>query len=120
MSDYNKEIAKEVVDCVKNAGYRAFLAKSRDYGFFTDTEGSRIISFGVDLGTVKLSGNYSTNQPKQTGTGWRICEGFDCSKINEYFNTLPPRWAVGSSDWKLTDLENHLRVYQQSSQFTEE
>ena len=43
MSIYEKEAAQAVVQAIKAAGFRAFLAESGTYGFYTDADGSKII-----------------------------------------------------------------------------
>lgn len=115
---FNQMVANEVVQQIKAAGFRPFLAASGTYGFYTDAEGSRVVSFQVDLGMVKVSGNYKTSWPSRTGTGWGL-GGFNQTKIAEYFNSYPPRWAVGDATWKLTTLEEHLKTYQSSSKYVE-
>lgn len=119
--EYKKQVINELSQAIINAGYRVFIAESGTYGFFTDNEGTKVISFQYDLGSVSFSGNYKTDNGRQTGTGWRISEQIDLTKsgIDSLFNTIPPRWAVGNSNWKFTTLDQHLNTYQRSSRYSE-
>jgi len=116
-----KEMISDLVAMIKAAGFRAFVAERGTYGFFTNAAGSRVISFGIDLGAITFSGNYKTNQPSQTGTGWMI--GRTCDIQTSSFEALidhyPPRWAVGDAKWQFTSLEQHLKTYQESSRYKE-
>lgn len=116
----NQQLVSEVAAQILAQGYRVFIAKRGDYGFFTDAEGSRVISFGCDLGGINFSGNYKTSIPQQTGTGWRITDNlydaFDCAQI---FNASAPWWAVGDATWNYTTLAQYLKTYQPSSEFSE-
>lgn len=72
MNDF--ETAREFAQFIKGLGFRAFVAGvpggegMRGYGFITDAEGTRVLGFGMQDGT--LSGNY--NGDRQTGSGWRM------------------------------------------------
>lgn len=114
---YKKEMIRELSADIKKAGFRVFIAASGEYGFYTDAEGSRIVSFGVDLLSVRYSGNYVTNMPRNTGTGWRI--GENLTEFAAAFNYCAPSWAVGTAKWKYTTLAEYLKSYQASSKFEE-
>lgn len=116
---YKQEIFAEVAQQIKKEGFRVFVADSGTYGFFTDTEGTRVISIGMDFTQVKASGNYKTNQPKLTGTGWGITDNVITGHASHYFNASAPRWAVGDSKWRFTTLNEHLATYQTSSKYKE-
>ena len=111
---YEQDLIDSVVAEIKAAGFRVFIAERGTYGFYTDDEGSRVVSFQVDLGAVHYSGNY---QSQQSGTGWRLDTGDFESMLHAY----PPRWAVGreTKPVKLITLEDHLKRYQSSSKYTE-
>ena len=120
MSIYEKEAAQAVVQAIKAAGFRAFLAESGTYGFYTDADGSKIISFQCNgIEGPKFSGNYKTSAPRQTGTGWRISDDFNASDLDKYFNASPPHWAVSCAKWEFTSLADHQATYQASSKYTE-
>jgi hypothetical protein len=109
MSDYEKEIVNDLVGKIKAAGFRAFVAERGTYGFFTDADGTQVISFGVDLGTVTVSGNYKTDRPRETGTGWVIEKTVgDVPDVKALFDQYPPRWATGDAKWSFTTLDRHL------------
>jgi hypothetical protein len=116
MATTTQKFIAEVAADIKAKGYRVFISGSGTYGIFTDDVGAKVISFGYDLGCVNFSGNYKTDKPMQTGTGWSIGRSTD---IDEIFKSSPFHWAVGSSKWKYTTLEQFLKTYQVSSKFEE-
>jgi len=127
-TDYKIEAIKELAKNLITAGYRVFISKTGTYGFYTDKEGSKVISFQMDLFSVSARGNYKTSAPKQTGQGWRITDCFSCfnmdssdnkDEADKVFNAYPPSWALGSATFKYTTLERHLKEYGQSSGYTE-
>ena len=109
---------KELTDKLKKQGYRVFLADSGTYGFYTNELGSKLVSFQIDLGVLSFSGNYKTDNGRQTGTGWRITAN-DTGDYKAIFNTPAPHWAVGDSKWQYTTLKQHLDTYQKSSKYNE-
>jgi hypothetical protein len=117
MLNYKKQAIQKLTIKILIKGYRVFIAKNGEYGFFTNDSGSRLVSFQCDLGGITFSGNYKTNNPRQTGTGWRI--GGGNIDIDQVFNAYPPRWALGCSSFKYTTLEQHLNFYGRSSGYTE-
>ena len=118
MGNYKQDMIREIAEDIKKAGFRVFLAASGTYGFFTDAEGSRVISFQTEILSLSFSGNYKTDNPKGTGSGWQILEGYP-KDFSEIFNSYPPHWAVGSAKWKFTTLDQHLATYQKSSKYQE-
>jgi hypothetical protein len=116
MSDYKRALIAELVKEIKKEGFRVFLAKDKMYGFYTDNEGLSVVSFGLDICEITFSGNYKTDKPAQTGTGWRF-DKIDTFK--GYLNTTAPQWAVGGTKWSHTTLKQHLDDYQASSKYTE-
>ncbi len=111
--DYQVEIIEELIPKIQKAGFRVFIAERGTYGFYTDKEGSKVISFQADLGGVSFSGNYRS---KQDGTGWRI--GENLTEFANVFVAPVPYWA--SSNYTITTLEQHLAQYQSSSKYTEQ
>lgn len=112
---YKEKAVKELAAEIKAAGFRVFIAKSGTHGFYTDGAGSRVVSFQFDLGGFMFTGNYKTDQPRSTGTGWVCSEG----DFQNMFNQHAPQWAVHGANWKYTTLAQHLATYQASSQYTE-
>lgn len=112
---YKTEMVKELANQIKQEGFRVFIAKSGTYGFYTDTTGSRVVSFQADLGGMKFIGNYKTSAPHSTGTGWELSQ----DTFQGMFNQSAPSWAVKGVTWKYTTLEQHLATYQQSSIYAE-
>ena len=110
------EIINEYAQEALTAGFRVFIAERGTYGFFTDKEGKKVVSFGVEFGGIKLSGNYKSSQPRQCGTGWGFGEYL--TPI-EAFNAGAPRWATGGHSWAYTTLDQHLKAYQASSKYIE-
>jgi hypothetical protein len=116
--NHKTQSINELTSKIKEQGFRVFIAKSGTYGFFTDTEGSKVVCFQVDFLSPSFSGNYKTDNPKSTGTGWRISDS-DTEDYGTIFNAYPPHWAVGDSKWKFTTLDQHLDSYQKSSHYSE-
>jgi hypothetical protein len=116
--------AKEFAHFVKGLGFRAFVAEPGlgrgGYGFITDAEGSRVLSFSFNDGG-SLGGNYGPPS-QESGTGWRI-DGhpLDLKTAHDVYRALyahPPRWC--GKGWKnLTTLEQHLQTYGKSSNYRE-
>lgn len=114
---YEKAIAQEFCNAVLLAGLRPFLAEKGTYGFYTDAEGTRVVSFQVDLGTLKLSGNYKS---QECGTGWVMGPWNEGDDLAEILKAGAPRWATNGEAVRLTTLEQHLKTYQQSSRYQEQ
>lgn len=116
--------ALEFVELVLDSGYRAFLAERGTYGFYTDAEGSRVVSFQIDCPN-SVSGNYRpvnvAEHGRQLGTGWRIMGRLPESKkeLQACFDASAPLWATQGLPVTLVTLEQHLKTYQQSSRYTE-
>lgn len=112
---YKTEAVAKLAQEIKAEGFRVFIAHSGTYGFYTDLEGSRVTSFRFDLGGFKFSGNYKSDQPRQTGTGWEVLTGTFKDMHAEY----PPAWATQGANWRFTTMAEHLAIYQVSSKYTE-
>ena len=102
---YQNETARRVADEAIRAGYRAFIAKRGHYGIITDTEGTRVVSFQVDLCSVDFGGNYVTSAPQRTGSA---------AEIHRAMREDPPAWALCGAAARLTTLEEHLKMYDSS------
>lgn len=115
MTNYKVEAISELAVQIKQAGYRVFIAARGEYGFYTDACGSRVVCFQYDLGGINFSGNYKTEQPRTTGTGWRL----EVAGFTDMFNQVAPEWAVGRFKWTYTTLAQHLATFQASSKYVE-
>lgn len=115
----DRQVISELADTLKLYGYRVFIAESGTYGFYTDQEGSRVVSFQHNLMSLKFSGNYIS---RKCGTGWRIAENVGIpseTQARNYFNENPPYWATNGERVLLTTLQDILDAYQRSSKFKE-
>lgn len=115
---YKVKATQELAQEVKKAGFRVFIAKSGTYGFYTDSDGTKLVSFQYDLCGFKFTGNYKS---ATCGTGWGMDNvyNFTAEVFQKMFDSHPPRWATNGEQVKLTTLEQHLKTYQASSQYTE-
>lgn len=108
---YKTEVIAEVASDIRKAGFRTFIAESGEYGFYTDKEGSRVVSFEIRYLSVSISGNYSS---KSCGTGWGITDD-NKGEYEKYFNENPPYWATKGEKVSLTTLEEELNMYGSSN-----
>jgi len=115
---YDKQVISELTGRIKEAGFRVFLAERETYGFFTDEKGTKVVSFQVDYLSPRFSGNYITDKPASTGTGWQITD-HDRGDYSNIFSEYPPRWALGDAKYRYATLEDHLKRYQSSSKYQE-
>lgn len=133
MSDY--QTAREFAQFIKGLGFRAFVAGGmggdgrNGYGFITDTEGSRVLSFEMRSGN--LGGNYGP--PSRTsGTGWQLNGDVWSLKTADdvrkaLYVTAPdfcrrasPQSRGDDSGWQYyTTLAQHLAMYGASSKYEE-
>ena len=114
MNNWKREAILKLVAKLKHAGFRVFIANEGEgfYGFYTDQEGARVVSFQLDFFTPVFSGNYKS---KHCGTGWRIETGDYAAMLN----ANPPLWATAGENVKLSTLDDHLKNYQNSSNYLE-
>lgn len=121
--NYKKQLVAHIAQRLHSFGFTVYIAEDGNYGFYTD--GVRVVSFGGHWNTsVDFSGNYSTNVPRQTGTGWGLDGGKELSDIDEetarrFITESAPRWAIrGASVVNYTTPEQHLKTYGPSSRYT--
>lgn len=113
-----RDFAKHIV----GLGFRVFIAREGmgEYGFITDAEGSRVLSFSFNDGGT-LGGNYGPPS-KESGTGWRIDGNPYTLKtaddVRKALNERPPQW-VGKGWRYLVTLDQHLASYGSSSRYVE-
>lgn len=125
MSNYKKEALIVLAMEIKaNTGYRVFLSErvGCSHGFITNASGSRVVSFQLDILSVSFSGNYKS---KSCGTGWRM-DGVEVEHVTNkesldriFDNNSVPLWATKGEKVKLVTLDEHLKIYGQSSMFVE-
>ena len=120
MSRY-ADMCKEVAATIMEAGFTVYLARSEEYGFFTNTEEKVLVSFGNFGFNARFSGNYAAQRGSGCGCGWIIDDVYplNAEKVREIFQQAhcPPQWAIGSNTVKLCTVESHLKIYT-SSGFT--
>ena len=103
---------------IKAMGFRVFLAESGHYGFITNDDGSRVISFSFSL-DPSLSGNYGPPS-RESGTGWRLSRSPESLRtvedVEAAFAENPPAWC--GKGWRyMTTLEQYLKDYGPTSRF---
>lgn len=118
MYNYNRELIKETAKEIKSHGFRVFIAERGTYGFYTDAEGSRVVSFEADLCGLRFSGNY---QSQTCGTGWGLKSPPSLSKsdLDRTLFSTAPLWATQGERVSYTTLEKKLAIYQSSSKYKE-
>lgn len=109
---YHKKWALEIALEAIKQGFTVYFAKKGTYGFFTDNEGKRLVSFDVSGLRPGFSGNYKS---LKCGTGWRL----DSDNIEQAWleSQCPPLWATSGEKVKLTTVEEHLKRYHPSSRY---
>lgn len=105
---------------IKAMGFRVFMAERGYYGFITNDEGSRVISFSFS-DNPSLSGNYGPPS-RESGTGWRLSRSpSDLRTVEDVkaaFAETPPSFC--GKGWRyMTTLEQHLKAYSASSRYYE-
>lgn len=95
---YDKQIATEFAKHVVSKGFTVYMAESGTYGFLTDNSEKRALSFGVDLGSIKLSGNFK-HASRERGRGWRFKRtvhprALTPTEISDYLYAQAPKWAL--------------------------
>ena len=118
--NYKQEQTTELAARIKALGFRVFVAERGEYGFITDAEGSRVLSFGFSDGG-SLGGNYGPPS-KESGTGWRMDRTpYDLKTAADVSAALyAPAPAFTGKGWRrYTTLEQHLQQYGSSSRYQE-
>lgn len=117
---YRQTATKEFAARIKSFGFRVFVAERGEYGFITDDEGSRVLSFSFTDGG-NLGGNYGPAS-RESGTGWRMDETpYDLRTADDVRKALYARPPVYCGNgWKhMTTLKQHLALYGRSSRYAE-
>lgn len=122
----NKERTAQLVAKIKSFGYPVYLAEKGDYGFFTNLDGSRIISFQIDYFFFNFSANHKSIG---LGSGYRITNDEQCliweidtfctAKFLESLLNAPAYKSRRKNEKFLswTTLDQHLAFYQSSSKY---
>jgi hypothetical protein len=117
----NQQAALDFAQKAKAWGFRAFLAEKRKYGFVTNADGSRVVSFEFNDGRGKLLGNYGPPS-SESGTGWVLDKDPDDVRSAEEMARVlaahPPAFC-GKGWSRLSTLADHLALYGTSSRYTE-
>lgn len=112
--------AAEFAAHIKAMGFRAFIAESGEYGFVTDADGTRVLSFSFN-GPTGLSGNYHPPS-RESGTGWAMSkfpgELMTREDVEMALYAMPPAFA--GKGWKrVSTMADYIGLYGASSRFTE-
>lgn len=122
----DKERTAELVNKIKSFGYPVYLSEKGNYGFFTNADGSRVISFQIDYFFFNFSANHKSIG---LGTGYRITNDEKCLlwEIDTFctVNFLEslinaPIYISRRKNEKFlswTTLDQHLATYQSSSKY---
>lgn len=120
---YRKEQAARFADHVKSLGFTVYMAESGTYGFITDKQADRVMSFQFDLGGIALSGNYK-KPVSGAGTGWVIAKELSCTELNaqqvaDMLHSVAPLWATKGATGPITyaTVADHMANYGTSSKF---
>ena len=122
----DKERTAELVAKIKSFGYPVYLSEKGNYGFFTNADGSRIVSFQIDYFFFNFSANHKSIG---LGTGYRITSDEKCllweidnfctAKFLEGLINAPIYRSRRKNEKFLswTTLDQHLATYQSSSKY---
>ena len=122
----NKERTAELVKKIKSFGYPLYLSEKGNYGFFTNADGSRLISFHIDYFFFSFSANHKSIG---WGSGYQITNDEQCLlwEIDsfctaDFLESLinAPIYKSKRNDGRFlswTTLKQHLETYQSSSKY---
>lgn len=113
--NYKQEAIAKLAQQIKHEGFRVFIAKSGTYGIFCNREGTRVTSFQYDISGIRYFGNYVTDQPRRTGTGWEARQGAFADINAEY----PQPWMTNDAKWSFKTLKQMQKDYAASSCYVE-
>lgn len=112
---YQQDIIKEVANTLVGFGFTVYLSKSKTHGFYTNKQGSRVISFQTDLGVIKFSGNYKPS--RESGTGWGMeykTSPLTLKVATDMLAANAPSWTRNYNP-QYTTAAQHLETYGASS-----
>ncbi len=119
-TEMKRELISQIAKSLKSFGYKVYISKSKEYGFYTD--GLQVVCFGGQWSFyVDFGGNYISPPHSGCGTGWQIAK--EMSSItkdlaDEFIKAPAPHWATRGVPVILESPEHHLQFY--SSSFYEE
>lgn len=116
MNSIRNEIALDVARKALAEGVRVFLSQDEAYGFITDDDGARVVSFQARGFEPSFSGNYLHENPRKYGQGWQIRDGMPAT-LRELLPAVPFRGIKGR--WRYKTLDQYLGEYCNSSGFFE-
>ena len=114
---YQCELIKKVSQAIKDKGFRVFVSESGTHGFYSDSEGKRVVSFNWNTGGISFNGNYQSNT---CGTSWRLSydkiniTSFLTSDLTNMLYELAPSWAISSTKVSYTSVDQFLTIYNSS------
>lgn len=114
-----KDLAKEIADKALAEGLRVWLSDDGEggHGFFSNQEGTRVVSFQNYFGMPRFTGNYGP-PTRSAGTGWCIQDDIGSSEsLSPLLNAYPPSYCVGWSYF--TTVDQHLKVYGKCCRYKE-
>ena len=120
MCNYRQSEAISFAKRIKELGFRVFLAENREYGFVTNADGSRVITFSF-LMDPSLSGTYGPPS-RESGTGWRLSRSPEnirtAEDVEAALAETPPAYC--GKGWRyFTTLDQYLDYYGASSRYFE-
>ncbi len=124
--NYKQAAISELAEKIKSFGYRVFISKNGEYGFYTNAEGSRVVSFQTDFGSIVFSGNYQAKTHEvacRIGQGWRLEGRWNVSEVTDdtllnFIISPAPRWAVREHEFTYKTLADET-MYGKSSGYVE-
>lgn len=122
--EWKKQAILDLTNTIKNNGFRVFIAKSGEYGFYTNKEGSSVVSFQIDYFSVIFSGNHRVLRDGHiVGAGWRFDKQpsvLDYESLQGMIDARTPSWVDTLNRTIPKTLASHLEDYQCSSKFVEQ
>jgi hypothetical protein len=114
-----REAARAVAQSAIACGLVPYIAERGTYGYITDATGSRVLSFGCDLGSVNYSGNYRS---QSVGSGWSIGRyaGTDAITVRRAWDQVaekPAECIMFGERVRMRTEREYLAIYQESSKF---
>lgn len=116
---YNVTAAHDFAQRIAAMGFAVYLASFGHYGFITDDNGSRVLSFAFSGYEDTLSGNYGPPS-RESGTGWCMDKTPNALRnaydVRVALYASPPLWC--GKGWRnMTTLDAYLGMYGTSSKY---
>jgi hypothetical protein len=115
-AEQKKQVIRQFAELAKEQGFKAYLSYNDEYGYFTDAEGKKVISFQLDFGSVVCSANVKNTSGG--GTGYRIETG---QKPKDFYAQGIPSWyhPYCTPKTRFATQEEYQKDFQKSSKFYE-